>query len=501
MTDNIKKIVILGGGTAGWMAAASFASVLIPLGVEITLIESPDVSTVGVGEATIPPILDFIGLLGIDERDFIKKTNATFKLGIRFDNWKLEGHSFWHQFGAVGTNFDGLSFYQHWRRLKSDGLKAAFTDFSPSVAMAKRNKFVRVPPGDKSVLAGMGYALHFDASLVAAYLRTVSEKGGVRRIESHVSETILSEVDGSVEALRLSTGDLEVADFFIDCTGFRGLIIEDALKTGYDDWSNYLLCDKAVVAQTRLDHELYPFTIASAQDSGWQWKIPLQHRMGNGYVFCSKFSSDEVALAGFKSRLSDELITEPRFIGFKTGCRKKIWNKNCLSLGLASGFLEPLESTSIHLITKAIVKFLEMLPLKPINKATVDEYNRVLRAEYESIRDFIVLHYCTSKRADTDFWQHCAAMEVPDSLRRKLEIFRAQGRLSADPFDLFTANSWYAVLEGMGVEPIGTDPLVASSNFSEIKKLTAENLDLLDGIIELLPDHKTFISQHCASPR
>lgn len=496
MKTFLKNIIIVGGGTSGWMAAACFSRVLKPLGINITLVESTEIGTVGVGEATIPPILDFLRLLGIDERHFIQSTQASFKLAIKFNDWYELGHSYWHQFGSVGANIDGVQFYQHWLLSKKAGNPAAFTDYSPAIAMAKKNKFEIIPGNGEHVLSGAKYALHFDASLVAKYLREYAEKNGVTRIDAKVQGSTLTD-KGYISSIVLDDGRELHADFFVDCSGFRGILIEQALKTGYEDWSDYLPCNSAVVTQTENIGEPAPYTQSTALDAGWIWKIPLQHRSGNGYVFCNKFSSDEEAIALFRKKIQGALVTEPRILRFVTGKRKKLWNKNCLSVGLASGFLEPLESTSIHLAMKAILKFVEMLPVTIDDEPTIREFNRVVDREYESVRDFIILHYCTTKRNDTAFWQACSAMEIPESLKTRLDLFKMSGRLYKDEFDLFTTNSWYAVLEGMGVRPEGIDPLVYLSLEEEVRNKMQRALALMDSTTEKLLGHKEFLKAKC----
>ena len=498
MNNQLENIVIVGGGTAGWMAAACLSNIFKNTRHKITLIESPNISTVGVGEATIPPIIDFIRLLGVDERDFIKQTQATFKLAIQFQDWRVVGESYWHQFGSVGTNIDGLAFYQHWLKSKLNGNNAAFTDYSPAIAMAKKNKFVMVSENEKSVLAGSKHAWHFDATLVAQYLNTYSQKNGVVHVQSHVEKVVLNE-SGFIASVLLDDGTAVGGDFFIDCTGFNGLLIEGALKTGYDDWSNFLPCNQAIVAQTKNMGEPAPYTRSKALEAGWQWRIPLQHRTGNGYVFCDGFTSRDNAESVFRKNVEGDLLTDPRFLKFTTGKRKKIWNKNCLALGLSSGFLEPLESTSIHLIVKAIVKFTQMLPTKQCEAALVDEYNRILNAEYECIRDFIALHYCTTARDDSEFWRYCKNMEIPEQLKIKLDLFQCQGRLYKNEFDLFTDNSWYAVLTGMGVNPSGYDPLIDLSNQAEVMQILNAGLMSLEDMVKKLPSHGMFIKENCAA--
>lgn len=489
----IKNIVVVGGGTSGWMAAACFAKILKPMGVDVTLVESTDIGTVGVGEATIPPILNFLNLLNIDERDFIQSTQASFKLGIHFTDWHQLGQSYWHHFGSVGANIDGFEFYQHWLKSKKNGNTAEFTDYSPSIVMAQLNKFARLNQDPKSPLQGANYALHFDASLVAQYLRRYAEDRGVKRIDAKIEAVNLMD-NGNVKSVLLQDGREVSADFFIDCSGFGGLLIEGALKTGYDDWSGYLPCDSAVVAQTENNGNPAPYTQSTALECGWQWRIPLQHRSGNGYVFCGKYTDVASAESLFRKNIQGQLVTEPKFLRFVTGKRKKLWNKNCVAVGLASGFLEPLESTSIHLAMQSILKFVEMFPSN-INDclATQGEFNRVMNAEYLSVRDFIVLHYCTTQRNDSEFWRACGEMNIPDSLQTRIDLFKAQGRLYKDEFDLFTANSWYAVFEGMGVSPRGYDPLIDLSNFKDVNRIMSTALKSMRKATELLPDHASFL--------
>lgn len=499
MSANLKKIIIVGGGTSGWMAAACFAKMLRPLGINITLIESSEIATVGVGEATIPPILDFIRLLGIDERHFIQATQATFKLGIKFIDWSELGQSYWHQFGTVGANVDGVEFYQHWLKSKRMGNTAAFTDYSPAIKMAQKNKFSRSVLEPQQPLSGAKYALHFDATLVADYLREYAEQRGVFRVDARIASASLT-VHGAVKEIILEDGRTLDADVFIDCSGLRGLLIEETLATGYEDWSCYLPCDSAVVVQTTNEGAPAPYTQSTALANGWQWRIPLQHRTGNGYVYSSRYSDPQAAEDLFRQNLTGKLIAEPRFLRFVTGKRKKLWNKNCIAVGLASGFLEPLESTSIHLAMKSILKFVELLPADIDDcLATQREYNRLMDAEYRSVRDFIVLHYCTTKRKDTDFWRACHTMEIPESLRERLDVFSSQGRLYRDEFDLFTSNSWYAVLEGMGVRPRGYDPLIDLSCYEEVESMMARALDLMHKAAEALPEHAKFLELYCGA--
>lgn len=498
MEESINNIVIVGGGTAGWISAACLSKVLANTTSKITLIESPMVDTVGVGEATIPPLVEFMRFLGIEERDFVEKTQATFKLAIKFTDWGKVGSHYWHQFGTVGADIDGKPFYQHWYKSTLKGNKHTYTDYSPSIAMAKENKFF-IPSGkQKTILDGSSYAWHFDARLVADYLREYATKMGVTRIEAHV-DSVEKHDNGFIKEVSLVDGQKIQGDFFIDCTGQRALLIEGAMGSGFENWDHYLPMNRAVAVQSENIGPKKPYTESIAHKFGWQWQIPLQHRTGNGLVFCDKYASDEEALKCLLDNVEGKLLTEPKFLPFTTGKRKQIWKGNCLAVGLSSGFMEPLESTSIHLIMKAVVNFSQVLPDKQCAQASINEYNRIMDLEYQSIRDFIVLHYCTTKRTDSEFWLWCQHMKLPDSLEEKLNLFKAQGRLCRNEYDLFNPPSWYAVLSGMQVTPNNYDRLVDISNVREVEKIMKKGLDNLTQIIPQLPSHDEFIQHNCAS--
>ena len=492
--NKINKYVIAGGGTAGWFSAAILARALVNTGVSIELVESPDIPTIGVGEATIPSIIDVLHYLQIPVRDFIAKTNATFKLGIRFKDWHHLGHDYWHQFGYVGRKIGSLHFYQHWLRYHMNGGEYGFTDFSPSVAMAKANKFHINNPQQQTNLSPSTFALHFDASLVAEYLKKYAIGLGVKHTQANISDVRPNE-KGQIDSLVLAGGSSITGDFYIDCTGQAALLIEKALGVKLDNWQKYLPVDSAYAVQTKPMQVRPPYTQATALAHGWQWKIPLQSRTGNGYVFCSKFCDDATAKATLESRLNEEMIAEPRLLRFTTGKRDKIWFKNCLAVGLSSGFLEPLESTSISLIVKGMQDFIERLPDKRLHQATIDEYNRLMDLEYECIRDFIVLHYYQTSRTDSEFWRSWQHAEIPETLKTKVELFKGYGRLMVNFHDLFTEDSWYAVLEGMKVRPNSFDPRVSTSDLSTVSNQLRNMIADLDKSVSQLMSHDAFIER------
>ena len=495
--NRISSLVIVGGGTAGWIAAAAIAKSLKNQLCNITLIESPNIGTVGVGEATIPPMVSFLQFLEVNEKEFMQETQASFKLAIKFEDWHKPGESFFHPFGSIGVNIDGNEFYPCWLKAKANGEQAKYADFSPAAVMSAKNKFYPPHRASKdSFLAGAGYAYHFDAGLVAKFLRRYSEKLGVTRIESNVVNVNKNEQE-FLQSVELDSGQVIEGDFFIDCSGFKGLLIEEALTTGYEDWSDLLPCNRAVAMQTENVGEIDPYTTSTARDFGWSWKVPLQHRTGNGYVFCSEYCSDDEAVAKIHSITKGKPLTEPRVIPFVTGRRKKIWNKNCLALGLSAGFLEPLESTAIHLVTRGVRAFLDLFPDKTYNQNLENEYNRILLGEYETIKDFIVLHYCTTKRDDNPFWQRCQNIAVPESLKRKIDLFVSRGVLEYNPGDLFKPPSWFSIYEGMGVVPNNYDPFVDSVNTAQLKSVISQVKSLMLQMADSLPPHAEYLQKYC----
>jgi tryptophan 7-halogenase len=495
--NSIRSIVIVGGGSAGWMTAAALAQNLKQDCV-ITLIESEEIGTVGVGEATIPPIRTFNEMLGIDEREFVKQTKGSFKLGIEFVDWAKIGHRYFHPFGPHGRDFDVVPLHQYWLRARADGETASLDDHSMAWAMARDGRFNRPSADPRSVLSTFDYAYHFDAGLYARYLRQYSEERGVVRIEGKVGDVAVNGETGFVESVTMEDGHVLAADFFIDCSGFRGLLIEGALKTGYEDWSHWLPCDRAVAMPCENVGPPTPYTRSTAREAGWQWRIPLQHRTGNGYVYCSQFMDEGRAAELLASRLDGKALGDPRPLRFVTGKRKRNWKKNVVAIGLSSGFLEPLESTSLHLIQANISKLLALFPDRSFDQATIDEFNRISSNETERIRDFLILHYKLTTRDDSELWRYTAAMDIPDTLQLKIDHFRRYGRLVAREMDLFAPASWLAVHIGQFNDPIGTDPL-ADFRGIDGREWLGKLRTAMVAEASRLPKHEQFIAQHCAA--
>ena len=493
----LKRILIVGGGTAGWMAAALTSKLFKGL-YDITLVESEAIGIIGVGEATIPAIKKFNELMELDENDFMRMTQGSFKLGIEFVDWLRLGHSYVHGFGVIGRDMEWLRCHQYWLKAHSLGRASDFANFSINTAACATNKFMRADPKMKeSPLGHIGHAFHFDAALYAKYLRGLAESKGVRRREGKVSDVALDAETGFVRSITMEDGEVIEADLFIDCSGFRGLIIEQAMKTGYEDWTHWLPCDRAMAVPCARVEPFTPYTRSTARTAGWQWRIPLQHRTGNGHVYSSRFIDDAEAEAQLLSNLDGEQLAEPNRLRFVTGKRKQVWNKNCVSLGLASGFLEPLESTSIHLIQSCLIRMVRLLPDAGFDQATVDEFNRQADFEYERIRDFIILHYKATERDDTPFWRHCRDMEVPATLQRKMDLFAANGRIFREDEELFAEESWIQVFLGQGIIPAGYDPLVDVKSEAQVM----EFLDNVEGVIakcvNLMPDHGAYVAKIC----
>jgi tryptophan 7-halogenase len=495
--NHIRKIVIVGGGTAGWMAAASFARFLRPVGTEVELVESEEIGTIGVGEATVPPVIDFIRLLGIDENDLIRKTQATFKLGIEFKDWSALGHSYWHPFGRIGIEIDGVPFAATWSKLHRDGKASPLSDYNLQAVAAQHGRFTRPVAGANALLQNISYALHFDAILFARYLRNWAELRGVKRSEGRVVSASQRSEDGFITSVTLDSGTVIEGDLFVDCSGFQGVLIEETLKTGYQDWSHLLPCDRAVAVPVRQTRAPATYTTVTGRDAGWQWRIPLQHRTGSGYVYSSKFISDDEALQTLSTHADGEEMNDPLLIQFNTGRRNQFWNKNVVSLGLASGFLEPLEATSIHLIQHGLGLLFHYLPARSFEPADIAAYNKALSAEFECVRDFLVMHYVTSGRDDTAFWKHCATLTVPDSLKEKLELFRGYGRLTPTETELFPPQSWLYVLSGQGVVPRHYDPIADTLDPAVAEAALQQFRSMVDASAQAMPTHQEFIDRFC----
>lgn len=486
----VKKVVIVGGGTAGWMAAASISK-LIGRDLDISLIESDAIGTVGVGEATIPTMITLHQLLKIDEREFMAEVQGTFKLGISFENWKNLDENYIHSFGFTGKDCWAAGFQHFWLKGKQQGLAGEFGDYCTELQAAKNNKFAVMPRN------GLNYAFHMDAGLYAKFLRRIAEENGAKRIEGKITQVVTDPQSGNINHVTLESGQQIEGDLFIDCSGFFGLLIDKTLHTGYDDWSHYLPCDSAVAVQTRSVGEPIPYTRSIARDAGWQWRIPLQHRVGNGHVFCSKYISDEEATETLLNNVEGEVLTKPRVIKFRTGQRHKHWNRNCVALGLASGFLEPLESTSIHLIQRGIIRLLQLFPTDGIRESDVDEFNAQMKEEFLFVRDFIVLHYHVTEREDTPFWRHCKNMAIPDSLQHRIDLFKESGRIFQKANDVFAENSWSQVMLGQGLLPEQYHPIVNMMSDDELKGFLTNIKATVDKMVDQLPTHQQFINSYC----
>lgn len=494
---NIKDIIIVGGGTAGWMAAAAFARLLNHPEINIRLIESEAIGTVGVGEATIPHIRYFNRLLGLKEDDFVRKTNATFKLGIEFVDWDRLGKSYLHPFGAYGVNMNGLHFHHYWLRYLKLGNPTSIDDYNLQIMAAKAGKFQRPENLKNSPLSTIEYAFQFDARLYAKFMREFAEELGVVRTEGKVVHVDQNSETGFVENVVLDGGEKISGELFIDCSGFRGLLIEQTLKTGYHDWSSVLPCNRAIAQASERIEDPLPYTRATAKKAGWQWRIPLQSRTGNGHVYCSEFMNDEDALDTLHAGLDSGPIGEPNFLRFTTGVRKKAWNKNVVALGLSAGFLEPLESTSIHLIQTAIARLMTHFPDKNFNERDIDFFNQRTQLEYEQVRDFLILHYFATERNDSPFWNYCRTMDIPETLRTRIEIYKENARLYRHDNEIFGETSWFAVMHGQNILPKRYHPVAGLMSEQELIHRMSEIKNTWVKCFEAMPTHQGFIEQHC----
>jgi tryptophan 7-halogenase len=487
-----RKIVIAGGGTAGWMTAAAIARTLGPA-VELTLIESELIGTVGVGESTIPPLVTYNRLLGINEADFMRATQATFKLGIGFENWKAVGHRYFHSFGVTGTDHWSAGFQHFWLNGLERGHDESYDDYCLELSAAYAGKFAHLPE-DR-----MNYAYQLDSSLYAKFLRAMAEGDGTVRVEGKIANVELDETSGAVAALLLESGQRIAGDLFVDCTGFRALLIDGALQSGFEDWTHWLPNDSAIAIQTRSVRPPAPYTLAIAHDSGWQWRIPLQHRSGNGIVFSSRHLDKDAALERLLGNIEGDTLTEPNVLRFKAGVRHRQWVKNCVAVGLSSGFMEPLESTSIHLIQRAVLRLIRMLPLNHVSERDISEFNDQMVTDYLQIRDFLILHYKATDRRDSDFWRYCADMEVPDSLTHKIELFRETGRVFRRNEELFAENSWVQVMMGQGIMPRSYHPIATKLSDAEMTKFLSTIRDNVAQTVAGLPDHEAYVARYCGA--
>jgi len=496
------SIVIVGGGTAGWMTAAALASVLGPAQRRIRLIESSEIGIVGVGEATLPHIRSFNRRIGIDERELMAKTQATFKLGIEFADWARIGDRYIHPFGAYGSRVGGIPFHHYWLRQRAAGDPTSIEEYSLPIVAARHNRFALPAEDPADVMSTFGYAFQFDASLYAAYLRGFAEARGVQRTDAKIVDVMLRSADGWVESVQLAGGEHVTGDLFIDCSGFRGLLIEQALETGYDDWTHWLPCDRAMAVPCENSGRLTPYTRATAREAGWQWRIPLQHRMGNGYVYSSNFIGDDEAAAKLISRLDGKALGVPRPLRFTAGRRRLSWNRNVVAIGLAGGFLEPLESTSIYLIQIAITTLIDYLTeragaAEKFDPRVVAAFNRWIEMEYDRVRDFLILHYHATERDDSPLWNYCRTMRIPDSLAHRMELFRTRASVVTYKDGLFLEPSWLALFLGQRVMPRGYDSRVDALPPAEAALQLTRMRDNIKSALMRMPQHEDFLQGYC----
>ena len=490
--QKVKRVVVAGGGTAGWIAAAALSKLLGPL-LDVTLVESEDIGTIGVGESTIPTARTFHHLLGIDEQEFMRATQSSFKLGIAFENWAGVGDRYIHSFGTVGKSTWMADFQHIWLQARAMGVAGGIGDYCFELQAAEAGKFAT------SADAPINYAYHLDAGRYARFLRAVSEKEGVNRIEGKITQVVQNPESGFIEAIVLESGERVEGDLFIDCTGFRGLLIEETLATGYDDWAHWLPTNSALPVQTSAVGPAVPFTRAIAHEAGWQWRIPLQNRVGNGLVYCNEFMTDEAASDVLHAGIEGEIIVQPRPIRFRAGRRRKVWNKNCVSLGLSSGFVEPLESTSIHLIMIGVTRLVQLFPFGGCSEALIDRYNDLSQAELERIRDFIVLHYKLTERDDSPFWRYCREMEIPHSLAERIALFAENAQAYQAPDDLFRIDSWVQVMLGQRVQPKSHHAMAMMMGSTNLQQALGDLKANIARAVAGMPMHQSFLDQYCSA--
>jgi tryptophan halogenase len=488
----LKRIVVAGGGTAGWMAAAALARTL-GKAIELTLVESEAIGTIGVGESTIPPLVAYNRLLGINEADFMRATQATFKLGILFDDWKDIGTRYFHSFGFTGTDHWSAGFQHFWLYGRERGLAQSYDDYCLELIAALQSKFAHLPE-DR-----MNYAYQLDSGLYAKFLRQMAEADGTKRIEGKIAHVALDGESGDIASLTLDNGTVIEGDLFLDCTGFRALLIEQNLHAGFDDWTHWLPCDSAIAIQTASVGPPVPYTRAMAHDAGWQWRIPLQHRVGNGIVYCSRYLDHDAALERLLANIEGETIVPPNKLRFVTGARRKQWHRNCIAVGLSGGFMEPLESTSIHLIQRAVLRLIRMLPLGEISPRDVAEFNDQQFQDMLQIRDFLILHYKATDRGDSPFWRQCRDMDVPDTLTQKIELFRETGRVFRRNEELFAENSWVQVMMGQGITPRAWHPIAEKLSDEELERFLSTIRDNVARTVSGLPEHGAYVARYCGA--
>ncbi|WP_426693279.1 tryptophan halogenase family protein [Sphingomonas sediminicola] len=490
----MRRIVIAGGGTAGWMAAAAIARTLGRT-VDVTLVESDAIGTIGVGESTIPPLVTYNRLLNINEAEFMRATQATFKLGIMFDNWKEQGHNYFHSFGLTGKDHWSAGFWHFWLYGREKGHEQSYDDYCLELIAAREGKFAHLPD-DR-----MNYAYQLDSGLYAKFLRGMAEGDGTRRVEGKISTVNLDGETGEIAALVLDSGERIEGDLFLDCTGFRAVLIGQTLGVGHEDWTHWLPCDSAIALQTESVGPAVPYTRAIAHDAGWQWRIPLQSRVGNGIVYCSRYLDQDTAMERLLGNIEGEVLTKPNILRFGAGMRKKQWHRNCVAIGLSGGFMEPLESTSIHLIQRAVLRLIRMLPLGKTSERDVAEFNDQQITDMLQIRDFLILHYKATERTDSEFWRYCKSMPIPDTLEQKIELFREAGLVFRKNEELFVENSWVQVMMGQGIMPQTHHPIAEKLTNEELARFLATIRDTVAKTVKSLPEHAAYVSRYCGIAR
>lgn len=491
MSDwKLRRIVIAGGGTAGWMAAAALGRTLGPI-ADITLIESDAIGTIGVGESTIPPIVTFNNLLAIDEARFMRATQATFKLGVQFQDWKEIGHSYFHSFGSAGKDHWSAGFQHFWMNGLERGHDAPFDDYCIELKAALDGRFAHLPDN------GLNYAYQLDSTLYARFLRGMAEADGVRRQEGKIAKVEQCPDSGFIRSLTLESGDRIEGDLFLDCTGFRALLMGQTLGVGFDNWEHWLPCDRAIAVQTRSVGPAKPYTVAKAHEAGWQWRIPLQHRTGNGFVYSSRHLDDDEAEKRLLGSVQGEVLTRPNRLKFVTGARNLQWSKNCIAVGLSSGFIEPLESTAIHLIQRAVLRLIRMLPMSAISQRDIDEFNDQQLTDMMQIRDFIILHYKVTERRDSEFWRYVSSMPIPHELEQKIGLFRETGRVFRKNEELFQENSWVQVMLGQGIMPRAHHPIAKKLSDAELSGLLSGIRESVARTVRTLPSHQDYVGTYC----
>ncbi len=494
---SLRRILIAGGGSSGWMTAALLARLFQGL-YEVILVESEDIGTIGVGEATIPAIKKYIELLGLDENEFMARTQASFKLGIQFEGWQDGSDKYIHGFGVIGQDWEWLRMHHYWLKARETGRAGDFADYSINTAAAPENKFLRAQAemGD-SPLGHIAHAFHMDAALFARFLSGYAQDRGVRRREGKIVQTNLRADDGFIESVVMNDGEVIEADLFVDCSGFRGLFINQALGVEFEDWSHWLPCNRAIAVPCARSDNFTPYTRSIAHGAGWQWRIPLQHRTGNGHVFSTQYMDDAEAERILLANLDGDQLANPFKVDFKAGKRKQLWHKNCVAIGLAGGFLEPLESTSLHLVQAGIIRMIRLLPDAGFDQSNIDEFNRQTDFEFERIRDFIILHYKATARSDTPFWNYCRTMEVPATLQRKIDLWMANARIFREDEELFAEESWIQVFLGQGMIPHGYDPLVNIKSETQIAQYLGNIQAVIGKCVKVMPSHAEYVAKTC----